>query len=90
MIFSGAAYTFGRYSANSLVASKAYISVMTEEAFETYASKAWHRASMPVAAVSSGLMVMVISGSISARSGSIILLTMPNLRFLCSSVITAN
>jgi len=63
---------------------------MTEEAFETYDSKAWHRASIPVAAVNSGLIESVTSGSINAKSGTIVLLMMANLRLFLSSVIMAN
>src|SRR5574338_1074350 len=58
-----------RYSAISLMAWMAQASVIGVARVETYASTAWVRASLPVAAVSAGGLPTISSGSLIATFG---------------------
>lgn len=65
-----------RFAKTSRADSRAWTSVRGELALDTSASVAWVRASRPVEAVSSGVKVVVISGSVSDTSGTTALLMM--------------
>jgi len=72
------------------IASMACRSVIGECAIDTNASMAWVRASKPVHAVKDAGILVSVTGSIKARSGTIALLIMVILQLASSLTMTAN